>query len=61
MPPDLIAEARFAEANALWAAGRRDDARRLADQARRDASAELAVEIDRWLRESAGGRGHHRL
>ena len=61
MPPDLIAEARFAEANALWAAGRRDDARRLADQARRDASAELAIEIDRWLREAAGGRGHHRL
>jgi eukaryotic-like serine/threonine-protein kinase len=58
MAPSFIAEARFAEANALWAAGKRDDARRLADQAKRDASAELAVEIDRWLREP--GR-HQRL
>ena len=53
MGPELIAEARFAEASALWAAGRRDDARRLADLARKDASAELAVEIEQWLREPA--------
>jgi len=60
MPPDLVAEARFAEAGALWAAGHKDDARRLADLARKDASAELAVAIDQWLRESARG-GHQRL
>jgi len=59
MDATLVAEARFAEANALWAAGKRDDARRLADAARRDATAELAIEIDRWLREPA--RHNHRL
>ncbi len=56
MNPTLVAEARFAEANALWAAGKRDDARTLADQARRDATAELAIEIDRWLREPGRNR-----
>ncbi|HEU5060115.1 MAG TPA: serine/threonine-protein kinase, partial [Kofleriaceae bacterium] len=61
MPPELVAEARFAEAGALWAAGHKDDARRLADLARRDASAELAVEIDQWLRQPARGPRRHRL
>ena len=58
MAPELVAEARFAEANALWGAGKKDEARKLADAARHDASAELAVEIDRWLREGNGGSRH---
>jgi tetratricopeptide (TPR) repeat protein len=60
MDPTMVAEARFAEANALWVAGKRDDARQLADQARRDASAELAIVIDRWLHEP-GRRRQQRL
>ena len=58
MAPELVAEARFAEASALWAAGHRDDARRMADLARKDASAELAVEIEEWLRAPVHPRRH---
>ncbi|HLU68947.1 MAG TPA: serine/threonine-protein kinase [Kofleriaceae bacterium] len=60
MPPSLLAEARFAEARALWAGGRRADGRRLADQARGQASPELAREIDEWLAEAAQARERRR-
>jgi eukaryotic-like serine/threonine-protein kinase len=49
MPPTSLAEARFAEAHALWAGGRRRDARRPAPQARRSADPDLASHIDQWL------------
>ena len=50
MPPTSLAEARFAEAHALWASGRRRDARRLATEARASADPDLASHIDAWLK-----------
>jgi hypothetical protein len=50
MPARLLAEARFAEACALFATGHKGDARKLVDLARRDASPKLTVQIDEWVK-----------